>query len=55
MTTIRDEDGEEVQFEIKELVWAKITGYPWWPAKITQMPSIRTQAYRVDFFNDNTQ
>ena len=55
MEEMRVEDEDEVQFELKEIVWAKIIGYPRWPARITQIPSARNPYYRVDFFNDHTQ
>lgn len=55
MEELRIEDEEEVQLELKEIVWAKIIGYPRWPARITQCPSARNPYYRVDFFNDHTQ
>lgn len=45
---------EEVHFSREEVVWAKITGYPWWPALVTHAPS-EGGAFRVDFFADNTQ
>ena len=38
-----------------DIVWAKITGYPWWPAQITILPSEGSHAYRIDFFNDSSQ
>jgi hypothetical protein len=55
MAEMREEVGEELDFGLKEIVWAKIIGYPWWPAKITQVPSEKSPYYRVDFFNDHTQ
>lgn len=48
-------DEDETQFGLKEIVWAKIIGYPWWPAQITQLPRARSASYRVDFFQDNSQ
>jgi hypothetical protein len=24
-----------IEFTLKELVWAKVKGYPWWPAEVT--------------------
>ena len=55
MEEIWEGEEEEIQFELREIVWAKITGYPWWPARVTQMPTGKTVHYRVDFFSDNTQ
>ena len=46
---------EEVQYELGDIVWAKIIGYPWWPARITQLPTSKNPNYRVDFFSDHTQ
>lgn len=45
---------EEVQYELWDIVWAKIIGYPWWPAKVTQLPTSKNPNYRVDFFSDHT-
>jgi hypothetical protein len=30
-----DESSAEVAFEEDEVLWAKIRGYPWWPAFVT--------------------
>jgi hypothetical protein len=49
-----ESSGEEEQFSQEEVVWAKITGYPWWPALVTDAPS-EGGVFRVDFFADNTQ
>lgn len=46
---------EEVPFELRDIVWAKIIGYPWWPARVTQVPTGKSINYRVDFFCDHTQ
>jgi PWWP domain len=52
----RQESSEEhIIFDLEEIVWAKITGYPWWPAKITNKPNEEEPCYRVDFLGDNSQ
>jgi len=55
MEETQEAEREEVEFELQEIVWGKIIGYPWWPAKVTQLPSSRSAPFRVDFFNDHTQ
>ena len=55
MEEIWSGEEEEVQFGLREVVWAKIIGYPWWPARVTLCPNGHSANYRVDFFNDNTQ
>ena len=31
-----DQEGEgSFTFEIDEIVWAKVRGFPWWPAKVS--------------------
>ena len=30
------EDEESFKFEIDEIVWAKVRGFPWWPAKVSR-------------------
>jgi hypothetical protein len=37
-----------------EVVWAKISGYPWWPACITCTPSKTNNYYKVDFIGDSS-
>ncbi|KAK2166249.1 hypothetical protein LSH36_40g05016 [Paralvinella palmiformis] len=47
-------------FELYELVWAKLEGYPWWPSMVTKHPKTqrctkteRNQTYiHVQFFDD---
>lgn len=46
--------GEE-ELQLGEVVWAKVTGHPWWPGTVTQICSFRQEPYRIDFFNDSTQ
>lgn len=43
------------EWQTGDIVWAKITGYPWWPAMVTSEPSHDHESYRVDFFADNSQ
>jgi len=49
-----ESSAEEEHFSQAEIVWAKITGYPWWPALVTGAGS-GSGTFRVDFFADNTQ
>lgn len=37
------------------MVWAKVTGHPNWPARVTVLPCVGQSLFRVDFFNDNSQ
>lgn len=58
MSQDRLSDPGTVPFTVGQIVWAKVTGYPWWPAKITQLSASSTigqQQYRVDFLNDHSQ
>ena len=32
MSSDRSDEEEEVEYEEDEVLWAKIRGYPWWPA-----------------------
>jgi hypothetical protein len=34
-----------LRFPLGSLVWAKISGYPWWPSIVCEDPSAR-KAYR---------
>lgn len=45
---------EKCKFSKQEVVWAKITGYPWWPASITCLPTKSNSNYKVDFIGDRT-
>ena len=51
-----------MQFQLDEVVWAKIEDYPWWPAvvtgymnKITKTPKNGDHYYKVNFFGEQTQ
>lgn len=39
-----------IEFKVKEIVWAKIKGYPAWPARIQSFPSAKMAS--VIWFND---
>ena len=43
-------------FQVPEVVWAKIRGYPWWPALLTNVTHSAGEEplYKVDFFGDTT-
>ena len=44
-----------ISFNVGEIIWAKIRGYPWWPAIITGTDDdIREKKYAVSFIGDNT-
>ena len=40
------------------MVWAKVTGYPWWPAQVAERSLSELQKYhnkiKVFFFGDNS-
>ena len=38
-------------FNINDIVWAKIKGFKWWPAKISKI--ITSSKYRVEFYGEN--
>ena len=44
------EINRETDFKIKELCWAKLKGYPWWPAIIRDIPnSSKEKTYLVGY------
>lgn len=43
---------EQIDFCIGEVVWAKIRGYPGWPARIESIYGDKRQTFRVYWFND---
>lgn len=44
-----------ISFNVGEIIWAKIRGYPWWPAIITGTEDDnREKKYAVSFIGDNT-
>ena len=47
--------GPPTDFKRGDLVWAKVRGYSWWPAKIGDIQrGSGEKRYRVDFIGDNT-
>lgn len=50
----------QIYFTIKQIVWAKVSDYPWWPARVItsfmQIVKTLTQRcrniYKVHFFGD---
>ena len=41
-------------FTVDEIVWGKIKGYPWWPAKITEIEEDnKEKKYKVNFIGNN--
>jgi len=48
---------KEPQFVEDEICWAKVRGFPWWPAIITECLPTKTSGehkYDVNFFCDKT-
>ncbi|CDW91131.1 pwwp domain containing protein [Stylonychia lemnae] len=47
---------EPTMFKRNDIVWAKVRGYSWWPAKIGEVIKLndKERKYRVDFIGDNT-
>ncbi|XP_043918229.1 histone-lysine N-methyltransferase NSD2 [Protopterus annectens] len=56
-------DGEPLKFNVCDVVWSKVSGYPWWPCMITCDPLIRSHTkltgqnkplrhYHVQFFGN---
>ena len=43
----------EDEFNLNEVVWAKLSGYPWWPAIILSNPDV--SKYEVLYFGDFTR
>jgi len=44
-----------ISFNVGEIIWAKIRGYPWWPAIITGAEDDnREKKYTVSFIGDHT-
>lgn len=42
----------ELEYSIGEVIWAKIRGFPCWPAKIESIKSGKKQSYDIVWFND---
>jgi hypothetical protein len=42
-------------FADNEIVWAKVKGYPWWPAIVLSTFPSKQQKYLVNFIGDPTQ
>lgn len=46
---------QQPKFNKFEMVWAKILGWPWWPGRITEIPSHKNNNYKVEFIADPSQ
>lgn len=46
----------EEHYEIGEVVWAKIKGYPWWPCIVVEFYNSNDQKdFLVNFIGENSQ
>ena len=43
------------EFKVKEIIWAKMGRYPWWPAQIKSIDESRVFNYEVIFLGDFTR
>lgn len=39
-------------YDLNEIVWGKVSGYPWWPGFIAS--KVENEQYQVIFFSDLT-
>lgn len=44
----------EENFEVNQIVWAKLTGYPWWPAYINSIDNIEKTLFTVSYLAENS-
>ncbi|XP_076830304.1 histone-lysine N-methyltransferase NSD2 [Brachyhypopomus gauderio] len=61
---VRAEDRSPTQFSVGDIVWTKVSGYPWWPCMITTDPEFRLHfrqkgstgrtglLYHIQYFSD---
>ena len=55
MNFIQIKKMSNVSFNVGEVIWAKIRGYPYWPAMITGTEDDnREKKYAISFIGDNT-
>jgi len=48
-------NNSQSDFKRGDIVWAKVRGYSWWPARIGDIiKESKDRKYRVDFIGDNT-
>lgn len=58
-----DQEHEETKFSVGDLVWSKVSGYPWWPCMVTSDPVLHSHTkikgqkksirqYHVQFFGN---
>lgn len=40
------------EYDLNEIVWGKVSGYPWWPGFISS--KFENKKYQVIFFSDLT-
>lgn len=55
---MEDSRDQILEYEDSEVLWAKIRGYPWWPAYVLEVHTsdqLENYEYTVVFFGDNTK
>uniref|UniRef100_A0A671SP78 Histone-lysine N-methyltransferase NSD2-like n=1 Tax=Sinocyclocheilus anshuiensis TaxID=1608454 RepID=A0A671SP78_9TELE len=55
VTAIPTQTQPRVQFSVGDVIWAKVSGYPWWPCMITTDPEINIRTgllYHVQYFGN---
>ncbi|XP_063313745.1 histone-lysine N-methyltransferase NSD2 isoform X1 [Pelobates fuscus] len=62
-STAKDEEDASFKFSVGDLVWSKVSGYPWWPCMVTSDPVLLSHTkikgqrksirqYHVQFFGN---
>uniref|UniRef100_A0A8C6LSH9 Nuclear receptor binding SET domain protein 2 n=1 Tax=Nothobranchius furzeri TaxID=105023 RepID=A0A8C6LSH9_NOTFU len=53
----KEESPLQASFSVGDLIWAKVSGYPWWPCMVTTDPEFKTNGrlgpfYHIQYFGD---
>ncbi|KAM4809652.1 histone-lysine N-methyltransferase NSD2 [Rhinophrynus dorsalis] len=60
---LKDKDDSSIKYSVGDVVWSKVSGYPWWPCMVTSDPVLYSHTkmkgqrksirqYHVQFFGD---
>ena len=59
----KDENEDKLEYKEKDIVWAKVKGYPWWPSIISNISfhnitsegeNLKENIYSIEFIGEKS-